>query len=474
MNIVFAISEVEGFVKTGGLADVGKALPPALHTLGHRVTLIMPFYREVAQRYPVATSCLTQTLHCGEYRYDFDIRQLDWHGITVYFVDYPAYFDRDGIYSSQYQAFADNGERFAFFCSAVLALLEALAIPADVIHCHDWHTALLPFLLAHHQGEILTHTKSVFTIHNAAFQGVHRIADIPALQQHHAIWSQVHGGYINFLQTGIAFAHKITTVSPHYATELLTDLGSHGLHERLITRQNDLVGILNGCDYSQWDPAHDTFIPYHYDITDLSGKAACKSALQQATGLTPEANVPLLGMVCRLTEQKGFGYLVPILDALMRHRLQLVIVGTGDPSICMDLGEYMQTHPGQFAFINGFDESLAHLVEAGADFFLMPSQFEPCGLNQMYSLAYGTLPIVRAVGGLRDTVIDLDTSPATATGFVFGTPSPEALLHCIRRALLFYHEDAQAFTEMRRRAMDTRFTWEAAAASYSLLFEKLR
>ena len=473
MNIVFAISEVEGFVKTGGLADVGKALPLALKSLGHQVSIVMPYYRDVARQYPVANSCLPQTLVCGDRRYGFDIRQLDWHGITVYFVDYPPYFDRDGIYSSQYHAFDDNGERFSFFSAAVLTVLEALAVRADVIHCHDWHTAMLPFLLAHHHGEVLTHTKTVFTIHNAAFQGVHRIADMPSLQQHPEIWSQVHGGYINFLQTGIAYAHKITTVSPNYALELLTDLGSHGLHERLISRQADLVGILNGCDYTQWDPANDKFIPCHYNESDLSGKAQCKEALQRGCGLPLHPKVPLMGMVCRLTEQKGFGYIVPILDALMSHNIQMVIVGTGDPSICMDLGEYMQTHPQQFAFINGFDEELAHLVEAGADFFLMPSQFEPCGLNQMYSLAYGTLPIVRAVGGLKDTVIDLDSAPHHATGFSFDNPSAEALLHCIRRALLFYHEAPEAFLQMRLRAMQTRFTWETAARAYSQLYEGL-
>lgn len=469
MNIVFAISEVEELVKTGGLADVGKALPLALHQAGEDVAIVMPYYKTIAEEYDLTALCERQTLFTEGKVYHFDIRELNWHGISVYFVDYPEYFQRDGLYASAYDAYEDNGERFSFFSGAVLHTLQTLERRPDVIHCHDWHTAMLPFLMTHERSGYFASTRSVFTIHNAAFQGVHKVEEIPYLRHHPEIFSQVHGGYINMLQSGIEFATKVTTVSPNYAQELLTDLGSHGLHDRLVMRSADLSGILNGCDYTQWNPQTDTFLPVAYDAENFEGKAECKATLQQRVGLPLKPQVPLIGMVCRLTEQKGFGYILPILDDLMQHNIQIAIVGTGDPKVCMDLGEYAQNHSDKFAFVNGFSSEHAHLVEAGADFFLMPSQFEPCGLNQMYSLAYGTVPIVRAVGGLKDTVIDLSENDAP-TGFTFYDPTPYALLSCIRRALLFYYEHPKQFREMQLRGMHTRFTWEAAAISYTQLY----
>ncbi|BFT32325.1 glycogen synthase GlgA [Alteromonas sp. D210916BOD_24] len=469
MSIVFAISEVEELVKTGGLADVGKALPLALRTLGENVTIVMPYYKVLAEQYNLPSATETQTLFTEGKVYHFEIRHLKWHEIPVYFIDFPEYFHRDGLYANAYEAYEDNGERFSFFSGAVLHALQTLAITPDVIHCHDWHTAMLPFLLTHHKSGYFAQTKTVFTIHNAAFQGVHRLDNIPFLRHHPNILAQVHGGYINMLQSGIEFASKVTTVSPNYARELLTDLGSHGLHERLVSRSRDLSGILNGCDYSQWNPETDPYLPENYSATNLHPKSACKRALQEQSGLPVQPAVPLIGMVCRLTEQKGFGYILPILDELIKHNLQMVIVGTGDPEVCMDLGEFAQLHPTQFAFINGFSSEHAHLVEAGADFFLMPSQFEPCGLNQMYSLAYGTAPIVRAVGGLKDTVIDY--SHENGTGFVFDIPTPDALLACIRRALLAYYEDPIKFREMQVRGMNTRFTWNASARHYQSLYQ---
>ena len=473
MNIVFAISEVEELVKTGGLADVGKALPLALKSPEHTVSVFMPYYRAIAEQFSLSEACSSQTLFAESKVYHYAVRQLNWHGIDVYFIDYPEYFDREGLYNSAYEAYHDNGERFSFFCGAVLSAIQALGITPDIVHCHDWHTAMLPFLMRSDRSGYFSNTRSVFTIHNAAFQGVHRIEEIPYLRHHPAIFEQVHGGYINFLQSAIECADNITTVSPNYASELLTDLGSHGLHDRLMQRSNDLSGILNGCDYSQWDPMTDPYIPAHFNADDVSGKAECKQALQRKSGLPAEPNVPVFGMVCRLTEQKGFGYLIPILDRLIRHKLQLVIIGTGDPRVCQDLGEFAEQHPQQFSFINGFSTEHAHLIEAGADFFLMPSQFEPCGLNQMYSLAYGTVPIVRAVGGLKDTVVDPEYAPDTATGFVFEQPSGEALLSCIRRALLAYYECPVTFRAMQQKGMHTRFTWQEAAEQYLALYQSI-
>ena len=474
MKIVFAISEVEELVKTGGLADVGKALPLALHKLGHDVSIIMPYYQSIAEQFELADACPQQSLFTETKVYHFAIKQLDWHGINVFFIDYPEYFYRHPIYGNNQQGIDDNGERFSFLSGATMTAMHALDLEADIVHCHDWHTSLLPFLIKHDTSGFFSRTKTVFTIHNAAFQGVHPVSQIPSLRHHPAVDKLTHGGYINLLQTGIQFADKITTVSPTYARELLTDLGSHGLHDRLVDRQYDLLGILNGCDYSQWDPSTDALLPANFSLQDMSGKAACKAALQRSVALPETANTPLFGMVCRLTEQKGFGYLLPILDQLMAHNIQMVIIGTGEPAICMDLNEYAENHREQFAFINGFDVKIAHLIEAGSDFFLMPSQFEPCGLNQMYSLAYGTPPIVRGVGGLKDTVVDQQEDPDNATGFVFHEPSADALLATIRRALLFYYEHPQQFSQLRDRGMETRFTWHESALSYAALYADIQ
>jgi starch synthase len=472
VDIVFAISEVEELVKTGGLADVGKALPLALQALDENISIIMPYYKAIKEQLDLPENEEVHTLFTEGKVYHFKLKHLQWHGIPVYFIDAPDFFMRDGLYSDAYDAFSDNGERFSFFSGAVLHALKVLSLKPQIIHCHDWHTAMLPFLLSNEKTDYFINTKTVFTIHNAAFQGVHKLDTIPFLRYHPDIGSQVHGGYINMLQSGIEFATKVTTVSPNYATELITDLCSHGLHERLVKRKNDLSGILNGCDYTQWNPETDSFLPENYTVDNLHAKQTCKKVLQQKSDLPENVSVPLIGMVCRLTEQKGFSYLLPILDDLIAHNIQMVIVGTGDPKVCMDLGEFAQQHPTQFAFINGFSSEHAHLVEAGADFFLMPSQFEPCGLNQMYSLAYGTIPIVRSVGGLKDTVVDTSDN-SLRTGFVFDEPSPAALLSCIRRALLSFYEDKDAFRAMQIRGMKTRFTWHTAAQNYQSLYSSM-
>lgn len=476
MNIALAISEVEGLVKTGGLADVGSALSTQLAQRGHNVHLFMPYYqvlKELDDLKDLDTIHIEEPLHSLNQVYQFSLKTGMWRGVKLFLVDYPEYFDRAGLYNDQYHAYEDNGERFSFFAGAILHALYHLKINIDVIHCHDWHTAVLPFLLKHNKAEEFKRTRSVLTIHNAAFQGVEQIEAVPYLRHHPAIISQVHGGYINMLKMGLAFADKITTVSPNYAKELLTHLGSHGLDDVLLLRKNDLSGILNGCDYEAWNPQTDPFLVHHYTVDTLEEKAECKKDLQHCFNLPEDLSVPIMGMVCRLTDQKGFGYLLPALPDLLRHNVQIVIGGTGDPRVCMELNELAERHPEKLSFFNGFSEEIAHKIEAGSDFFLMPSQFEPCGLNQMYSLAYGTLPIVRAVGGLRDTVIDIHENHELATGFVFHNPTEEALLDCLRRALLFYHEYPSEFKAVQKRGMLTHFTWENACNQYEDLYREM-
>ncbi|MBT0586895.1 glycogen synthase GlgA [Alteromonas oceanisediminis] len=477
MRVAFAVSEVEDLVKTGGLADVGKCLPIALKSLDVDVRIIMPLYKSIADTHPLVDACPAQSFRYGTTRYTFQVKQLELHGVIVYFIDCPDYFHREGIYSDGYEAFADNGQRFAFFALSVLHALSNIGFIPDILHCNDWHTALIPFFMRSTTcAEIIDEfaaTRSILTIHNAAFQGVYAYRDVPILAEHSGHLPCGENDYANYLQAGLASCDFVTTVSPNYASELLTNLGSHGLSALLSKRPSKLRGILNGCDYSQWDPSTDNHIQHHYSVDSMAGKASCKTALQQRANLPIAEKTPLIGMVCRLTEQKGFGYILPILKRLLQHNVQLVIVGTGDPSVVQQLSELSSLYSTKFAFIQGFSNQDAHWVEAGSDFFLMPSQFEPCGLNQMYSLAYGTLPIVRGVGGLKDTVVDVEAEPHRATGFMFEAPQPEALLHCIRRALLCYHESPETFAALQQTAMRTRFTWQQAAADYRALYESL-
>ncbi|WJG09730.1 glycogen synthase GlgA [Aliiglaciecola sp. LCG003] len=471
MKILFVVSEVEGLAKTGGLADVAKALPMELKKLGHEVIIVMPYYKALADKFDAPTAAPEQLLYAFDKPYHFNIRQLQIEDVAVFAIDHGEYFQRSGFYTDGYHAYPDNAERFAFFADAALTASKALNFQPDIVHCNDWHTALTPYFMRTDKSGFFNRSKSVLTIHNGAFQGTHRLDEIPYLKPHTALHSQLDGDAVNFLRIGLRYANKINTVSPNYANELLTTLGSHMLYNEFQARKQDVSGILNGCDYSQWDPATDALIPQNFDVENPQGKTICKNALQERAGFEQNSQVPLIGMVCRLTEQKGFGYILPIIEDLMQHNVQLLIIGTGDPSICEVLHRHAAIHPGKFVFIETFSDQLAHLLEAGSDFFLMPSLFEPCGLNQMYSLAYGTLPIVRAVGGLKDTVIDLHNHPDQATGFVFEQADSSALLSCILRALLHYYEYPQDFAAMKHRAMQTRFTWQQAAIEYQQLYQ---
>lgn len=471
MKILFVVSEVEDLAKTGGLADVAKALPIALTEMGHDVRIVKPYYKAISDKGELANICPTQQLYANQKSYQFDIKKLMLEEVPVYCVDYPAYFDRDGLYTDGYHAYSDNAERFAFFADAALHTAKAINFQPDIVHCNDWHTALTPYFMRNDTSGFFTSAKSILSIHNGSFHGTHRLDEIPYLQPQVNLTSQLDGDAVNFLRIGVRYADKICAVSPNYAQELLTPLGSHNLYQEFQNRKNDVSGILNGCDYRQWDPATDREIPFNFSVEAPENKKKCKAALQKQVGLPIDESIPLIGMVCRLTEQKGFGYILPILNDLLEHNVQLLIVGTGDPSICDALEMSSEQHAEKFVFKNDFSVQLAHMLEAGSDFFLMPSLFEPCGLNQMYSLSYGTLPIVRSVGGLKDTVVDRHYSPNEATGFVFEQPDSSALLNCIRRALLFFHEYPAELELIKARAMNTRFTWQAAALEYELLYQ---
>ena len=478
LKILFVASEVEGLVKTGGLADVAKSLPSALQEMGHDVRIVMPFYQKVAAQQQ-GNSVLETELFVATQpaAVGYQVKQLESGKVPVYAVDAPAYFDRPELYAENNRAYSDNGERFAFFSAAALDLCEKVGFQPDIVHCNDWHTGLVPFLLRTRYADdaFFAQTKSVITIHNAVFKGVFNYEQyslIPELIQNRYINLEVDSAHVSMLKAGVAYADKVNAVSPNYASELLTDLGSHGMDADFQNRAADLYGIVNGCDYGDWSPETDPFIKQNFKANKVSlvrGKKACKRDLQQQVNL-PVEDVPLYGMVCRLTEQKGIHYLIPVLSDFLANDVQVVIVGTGDPKLAAALREISEAHPEKFAFVEAYSNPLAHCVEAGADFFMMPSEFEPCGLNQMYSLAYGTLPIVRAVGGLKDTVIDYDQTPQVATGFIFDVPTPEALLIKLQRSLLLYCQKPQEFKRLQQNAMACKFEWKEAAEQYVSMY----
>lgn len=476
MKILFVISEVEDIIKTGGLADVGKALPLALQKLGHEVCIVMPYYKQIADTLNVQRILPEQEMHINGATYAYNIEELDFHGIKTYLIDHPYFSEATSPYSDE--SLASNAQRFSLLSISALCVSAKVNFIPDILHCNDWHTALTPyfmhsdFLQKHRlieKHDFFANTKSVITLHNAAFQGVEKLDRVPLLNATDLHYIYTENNHVNMLRTGIMFANKVCPVSETYAQEITSHLGSHGVSDVVNQSPHKVVGVLNGCDYSQWDPATDEHIPAKFSVGNMQGKAVCKKALQKIAKLPQVKSTPLIGMVCRVTKQKGFDFIMPIIEQLLAHKVQIVIMGTGDEAIIAKLHEISQKHPSKFHFLEAFKPDLSHLIEAGSDFFLMPSEFEPCGLNQMYSLAYGTLPIVRHVGGLADTVIDI--SLPNANGFSFTEPSALSLLSTLRNALLSYHDSGSKIKEMMERGMQTRFTWDAAAKQYEQVYK---
>ncbi len=475
MRILFLTSELFHFVKTGGLADVAKALPLELSHRGHELRIMLPCYSKINNwsSLPIVAELSLDNAPNSD-RISFRVRESRLGNITVWLIEHEYYFNRNNLYAENNVAYPDNGERFAFFSAACLQTVQHLDFRPDIVHCNDWHTALTPMLLKtkYRSSEYFSNTKSVLTVHNGAFQGIFDRSQLWMLPDiAHSNNDNITHGYanINYLKAGVFYADKINAVSPSYAEELTTFLGGHGMAQNYMARINDLCGIVNGCDYSDWDPLVDKNIPFHFSIEHQGNKSLCKYLLQEITSL-PICDVPVFGMVCRLTAQKGINLLIPILNDFLQHRVQLILIGTGEPELESTLTKISQEHPDKFVFKSLYDNDLAHLIEAGADFFLMPSLFEPCGLNQMYSLAYGTLPIVRAVGGLKDTIIHYDEDRENATGFIFFEPEPNALLTCLRRVLIFYLQEPEELQRLRDNAMRIRYEWKNSAEEYEIMY----
>lgn len=479
MKVLFLSSEAAPFAKTGGLADVSGSLPKALKRLGIDIRVALPYYRMIREG-PFETEILYEGVDVSVGRDSFqDDVYLTWmaENIPVYLINKDEFFDRAGLYGTSRRDYFDNLKRFVFFCKAVFVLCKKLGFGPDIIHCNDWQTGLVPAYLQTQFGStpLFSQTSSLFTIHNLAYQGVFSgdEFDFTGLAAH---LFNPHGlefwGKINLLKSGIVFSDRINTVSRRYSLEIQTPEFGCGLDGVLRERKEDLYGIVNGADYTEWNPKTDPLIAANYDAEDLSGKMRCKKDLLQEFSL-PEslARQPVVGVVSRLVDQKGFDLLAQIVDELMEENLGLVILGTGDPDYELQFHQIAERHPQKGGVKIAYDNTLAHKIEAGADIFLMPSRYEPCGLNQIFSLKYGTVPIVRATGGLDDTIVDYDPGTGRGTGFKFSHYRARDLLGRIRDALSVY-QSREKWQRLMLQGMRADFSWERSATEYVNLYRE--
>lgn len=476
-RILMVSSEAAPFARTGGLGDVLASLPKALVKLGAEVSVLIPAYRSVLHSSP---DLRDTGLH---FSIPFSGKNAEGHlleaprrsGVRVYLARADQYFDRDGYYDDAQGAYQDNTERFAFFSRAALQVLRLTA--ADVLHAHDWQAAMATVFLRTDAAALpeLAGVKSVFTMHNVGYQGQSPLADWPCLALDWRYFTPRYLEFyrkINFLKGGAVFADALTTVSPTYAEEIKTPEYGNGLEGVFQERTSALAGILNGVDYDLWDPATDPLIASRYTVGDTSGKGGCKADLQRTFGLPERPDVPIIGMVSRLASQKGLDLIQEAIGELLSHDLQFIVLGSGEPRYEEFIRTLAVLSPDKAAGVIAFDDALAHKVEAGADLFLMPSRYEPCGLNQIYSLKYGTIPVVRATGGLKDTVREFDPKAGTGSGFLFEPYEAPAMLEAIDRALAVYRQKP-AWARLVRTAMSADFSWDRSAVAYLELYQRL-
>ena len=505
MLIVHAASEVVGYAKTGGLADVAGSLPRALARRGHSCAVIMPLYRGArAGKIPVTSTDHRLSIPVGKSKIEGRIwrSQMPDSNVPVYLIEQADFFERDdpgsgrGLYqftlpNGNKADYPDNLQRFIFFDRAVLEALRLLDLWPDVLHNHDWQAGLIPVYLretyCHHADyklrEKYQKINTIFTIHNIAYQGLFKAVDLPVTGLDWRLFNYQQlefYGQLNFLKAGIVFSDRVTTVSARYAEEIQTPYYAYGLQGVLSERRQRLSGIVNGVDYEVWDPAVDRHLPANYTVDDLAGKAKCKAALQRRYGLPEEPDAPLLAMVARLVEQKGLDLLAKSGEAIMSlpgaPPVQLIVLGEGDPPYHRMLEDLKQRFPNQVGLTLGFDETLAHQIEAGADIFLMPSMFEPSGLNQLYSLKYGTVPVVRACGGLADTITDStlhSQTERTANGFTFVPFAASVFLWAVQRAVEAYRDHPQLWRQLQRTGMSQDWSWNRSAAEYEKLYKQI-
>ncbi|MHC0038966.1 glycogen synthase GlgA [Pseudoneobacillus sp. C159] len=474
MKVLFAVSECVPFIKSGGLADVAGSLPKELLSLGTDVRVMLPKYGKISAIYQKKMKKIKEfTVPIGWRNQYCGIEELVLDGITFYFVDNEYYFKRDGLYG-----YFDDGERFSFFNRAVLESLNQLEYFPDVIHCHDWHTAMIPFLLRvqYYHKERYGFIRTVFTIHNLQFQGIFPkevMTDLLGLEERYFHPDQLEFyGNINFMKGGLMAADKITTVSPTYRREIQTAYFGEKLDGLLKMRDEDLVGILNGIDEELYNPARDATLTYPFGILNMENKQKCKAEIRQHFGLTANSETPLMVMITRLTAQKGLELVQCVLDEILGEKIQMVVLGTGDWEFEQFFQRKSAQYPEQLKVHIGFDEGLAHRLYAGADLFLMPSLFEPCGLGQLIAMKYGAIPIVRETGGLNDTVQAFNEQTGEGNGFSFQNFNAHDMLYTVRRALSFYHQN-EVWEQIVVSAMTKDYSWAQSAFKYNQLYAEL-
>jgi starch synthase len=480
LSILFSASEAAPFAKEGGLGDVVGALPKYLARLGHDVRVVIPRYYSV-NREKFGLRLLPGTLvvpmgiigrmYCGVYE-----GRLPGSDVPIYFLEHENFYGRSGLYQEDGQGYMDNDNRFVFLSKASLELCKMLDWRPDVIHAHDWHTGIIPMLLnsSYLHDRHVGNAASLMTIHNMQYQGSYYpgLMEVLGIGWKHFNYLELeHHDEVNLLKGGIYHANVLNTVSEGYAREIRTPEYGWGLEGVVQDRADDLYGILNGVDYEEWNPAKDPFIAATYTArTVKKGKAACKRDLQEVFGLPQRDDVPLFGVVSRMVGQKGTDIIAEAIHRILEMDVQFVMIGNGEPWAHFYFGDIAALYPEKFACLIGYSEELAHKVEAGADFFIMPSAFEPCGLNQMYSLAYGTPPIVRATGGLVDSVENFDEQALTGDGFMFHNHTANALFDTVGWAAWTFFNNPKGLAALRKNGMKKRFTWEASAVKYEELY----
>src|ERR1700734_3093124 len=478
MHIAFAASEGVPFSKTGGLADVVGALPGALAALGHQVSVYLPRYRQTKLSDPATVMRSVTVPFDDEYRFSSVVGGVIQGGVKFYFVEYPQYFDRDYLYGTSAGDYPDNAERYALFSRTVLEASKILGVP-QIFHCHDWQSALIPVLLKtiYAEDPAFRDVGTVFTIHNMGYQGVCPPDTVPLLMlpwDLFTISKMEFFGQVNFLKGALTYSDFITTVSRKYSQEIQTAEYGFGLEGVLHDRAATVTGILNGVDYDEWSPQADKFIVAKFSPQDLSGKAACKQDLLTAFGVkNADPKIPVIGIVSRFAAQKGFDLIAQIMDRLAREEMIMVVLGSGDKQYEEMFARLNKQFPNKIALKVAYDNAVAHKIEAGSDMFLMPSKYEPCGLNQIYSLKYGTVPIVPATGGLDDTIEPWDSRTGKGTGFKFTEYNGESLLLTIKQALVAYR-DQTSWQVLMRNGMNKDFSWNASAREYGKIYERVK
>ena len=476
MKILFTASECVPFCKTGGLADVVGALAPVLAAKGHDVRVMLPLYGAIPHEYTQQLRhALDFEVELGWRRQYCGIEALERDGVTYYFLDNKYYFGRSYIYGLG----GDEHERFGFFCRACLNALPLLQFQPDIIHAHDWQSGMVPALLRiqYQHLPFFSPIKTVFTIHNLQYQG---IFGIPEVQDVLGLGDGLFTsdklecyGTANFMKAGLVYADEITTVSPSYAEEIQTAYYGERMDGLLRAKRAHLTGVLNGIDMKEYDPASDPLLPARYTAGDMSGKAACKRALQEEMGLAPEEDTPIVAIISRLSNQKGLDLVDRVIGEIMQEKVQLVVLGMGDAKYVNLFSWAEQHYPGRVAVRFRMDGQMAHRIYGGADIFLMPSQFEPCGLSQMIALRYGTLPVVRETGGLRDTVLSYNEANGAGNGFTFFNYNAHDMLYTLRRALFFYREQKEVWRLLQHRAMTGDYSWAHSAEVYLSLYRDM-